>query len=70
MLLHTLERTLALVHPMMPFVTEEIWSYHPYREGHLVVHRFPEAEARRRDQSLEDGFRRGDRADQAAARLA
>ena len=26
-----LERMLALLHPMMPFVTEEIWSYHPGR---------------------------------------
>lgn len=43
-LLHTLERTLALVHPVMPFVTEQIWKYHPYREGHLVVHPFPLAD--------------------------
>ena len=26
-----LEQTLALLHPMMPFVTEEIWSLHPAR---------------------------------------
>jgi valyl-tRNA synthetase len=55
-LLHTLERTLALVHPFMPFVTEEIWSYHPYREGHLVVHRFPESDSSRRDEVLESEF--------------
>jgi len=52
-LLHTLERTLALVHPLMPFVTEEIWRYHPYREGHLVVHPFPEPNAAFRDATCE-----------------
>ena len=35
---------LALLHPIMPFVTEEIWSYHPARDGHLAVHPFPEPE--------------------------
>ncbi len=40
-LLWALERVLALLHPMMPFVTEEIWSYHPARRGHLAVHEFP-----------------------------
>jgi valyl-tRNA synthetase len=48
-LLWALERVLALLHPIMPFVTEEIWSHHPAREGHLTVHRFPEA-----DESLLD----------------
>jgi valyl-tRNA synthetase len=40
-LLWALERTLALLHPLMPFVTEEVWSYHPSRRGHLAVHPFP-----------------------------
>jgi valyl-tRNA synthetase len=43
-LLYALERVLALLHPTMPFVTEEIWAYHPARDGHLVVHAFPEAD--------------------------
>ncbi len=48
-LLWALERVLALLHPLMPFVTEEIWSHHPARTGHLAVHPFPEA-----DESLVD----------------
>src|SRR6202012_2232189 len=48
-LLYALERVLSVLHPTMPFVTEEIWSYHPARDGHLVVHPFPEA-----DESLFD----------------
>ena len=34
-----LEQILALVHPLMPFVTEECWSRVPGAEGLLAVHR-------------------------------
>ena len=32
-------------HPVMPFVTEEIWSYLPDRDGELIVAPFPSADA-------------------------
>ena len=42
-LLWALERVLALAHPLMPFVTEEIYSYVPKAAAEaLVIHPFPE----------------------------
>jgi valyl-tRNA synthetase len=35
--LHVLTETVALAHPMIPFVTEEIWSYIPGSEGLLAA---------------------------------
>jgi valyl-tRNA synthetase len=43
-LLHVLRRTLALAHPLIPFVTEEIWSYLPHTEGLLAAARAPETD--------------------------
>jgi valyl-tRNA synthetase len=37
-----LERLLKLLHPVMPHVTEEIWSYLPEREARLIVTPWPE----------------------------
>ncbi len=52
-LLHVLERTLALAHPLMPFVTEEIWGYLPDREGELIVAPFPTSDAAAVDEGAE-----------------
>jgi valyl-tRNA synthetase len=41
--LAALERLLKLLHPMMPHVTEEIWSNLPARETRLIVAPWPEA---------------------------
>jgi valyl-tRNA synthetase len=58
-LLHALERVLALLHPTMPFVTEEIWSFHPARRGHLAVHPFPAADESLFDRAAEDDVEAG-----------
>jgi valyl-tRNA synthetase len=44
--LTALERLLALLHPVMPHVTEEIWSQLPDREARLIVSAWPEADGR------------------------
>jgi valyl-tRNA synthetase len=58
-LLWALERILGLLHPVMPFVTEEVWSHHPARRGHLAVHSFPEADESLFDQAAEDDVEGG-----------
>jgi valyl-tRNA synthetase len=44
--LAALERLLALLHPVMPHVTEEIWSHLPDREARLIVSSWPEPDDR------------------------
>jgi len=64
--LAALERLLTLLHPVMPHVTEEIWSNLPARESRLVVAPWPEADsanaaeagALRRVQEAAEIFRR------------
>jgi valyl-tRNA synthetase len=42
--LHVLERCLRLLHPMMPFVTEEIWSHLPGERGLLAADEWPQVD--------------------------
>jgi valyl-tRNA synthetase len=59
-----LERLLKLLHPVMPHVTEEIWSFLPGRQERLIVAPWPEpgteddAGALERVQDLAQMFRR------------
>ena len=45
-LAYVLERALRLLHPFMPFVTEELWQRLPHLGDALIVARWPEAGAR------------------------
>jgi valyl-tRNA synthetase len=47
--LAALERLLKLLHPMMPHVTEEIWSHLPAREGYLIASSWLEADPQWQD---------------------
>ena len=42
-LLYTLEGLLKLLHPFMPFLTEEVYQHLPGKEGMLILARWPEA---------------------------
>ena len=61
--LAALERLLKLLHPVMPHVTEEIWSNLPERATRLIVAEWPEPDhalRRRRRRARARAGRRGD----------
>jgi valyl-tRNA synthetase len=53
-LLWVLERILALAHPVLPFVTEEIWSFLPGDRGLLMASPIPQPQPQLRDAALEE----------------
>jgi valyl-tRNA synthetase len=53
-LLWALERTLELLHPVMPFVTEEIWSFIPGEGRLLAIAPWPAADESRFDADAEE----------------
>src|SRR5499426_519643 len=56
-LVETLEVTLRLLHPFMPFLSEELWQRLPHEGESIVVAPFPKARAARRDAAAEAGMR-------------
>jgi valyl-tRNA synthetase len=53
-LLDVLETTLRLLHPFMPFITEELWQRLPRRDGEsIVIAPFPKLSRRRADPEAE-----------------
>ncbi|HEY2990009.1 MAG TPA: valine--tRNA ligase [Candidatus Binatia bacterium] len=53
MLVFLLDRTLRLIHPAMPFVTEEIWQALHSGQGSIMVQAYPRTEAGRIDPEVE-----------------
>jgi valyl-tRNA synthetase len=43
-LIEVLNSVLCLLHPFMPFITEEIWDKLPNTEGSITVHQYPKSD--------------------------
>jgi valyl-tRNA synthetase len=57
-LLHVVQETLALAHPVIPFVTEELWWHVPGADGLLAEARRTPADESLRDPEAEDAIDR------------
>jgi len=56
LLVYTLEESLKLLHPFLPFITEEIWGKLPNRKDALIVTAYPETDSARVDEDAETAF--------------
>jgi valyl-tRNA synthetase len=52
-MLHVLGESMKMIHPLMPYVTEEIWSYLPMARGLLLENRCPAGDGRDHDEDAE-----------------
>ncbi|WP_218656929.1 valine--tRNA ligase [Enterococcus hirae] len=55
-LVHTLDQILRLLHPIMPFVTEEIWQHIPHQGTSLVVADYPVVHPELNDETASKGM--------------
>ena len=55
-LLSVLEESLRLLHPFLPFVTEEIYGKLPNARGALIIQAYPESEPARNSADLDGAF--------------
>ena len=55
-LVETLEVTMRLLHPFMPFITEEIWQTIPHEGESIVIRPYPESEQTWDDPETEEQF--------------
>ena len=53
MLIHVLDSALKLLHPFMPFITEEIWQKLPQDENSIMVSPFPEYREAQTNEAIE-----------------
>ena len=55
-LVHVLDQTLRLLHPIMPFVTEEIWAKLPHTGESLVIADYPVVQPENNDETAAKGM--------------
>ncbi|HEY9233365.1 MAG TPA: class I tRNA ligase family protein, partial [Blastocatellia bacterium] len=53
-IVYVLETSLRLLHPLMPFITEELWQRLPHEGESIMVAAWPEADARRDDREARE----------------
>ncbi|MGI6357435.1 MAG: valine--tRNA ligase [Bacillota bacterium] len=55
-LAHVLEKTMRLLHPFMPFITEEIWQHLPHQGQSIMIAPWPYSDQERIDQQAEQAM--------------
>src|SRR5699024_6034646 len=57
-LAYVLDQTMRMLHPFMPFITEEIWQALPHQGDSITVARWPEVRAELHDEKASDEMKR------------